>query len=104
MIEYILLQSLEWLGKVIGAKLAGTAAGYAWQRLFPYFETILKSSGLWKETAQEHKEAVDNAEAATQKLIFALDEANANIKALQDENGDLRKRLSKYEPMNPPPL
>jgi len=103
MVAHLALIFLEWAGKVIASKLAGTALDKAWRRLGPSLRKLIKR-------AEEQEAETNNLQTAAEELRLStagvdedLDKATQKIDALQRENKALRDRLSKYEPVDLPP-
>ncbi len=110
--DHFALAFLEWLGRVVAQRLAGTALSAAWKRLSIQMQLLSKSSNENEETAlesegkahaviQDAKQSLALLKAANEKIKL-LETETEKLKLLEAENAELRARLAKYEPPDQP--
>jgi predicted RNase H-like nuclease (RuvC/YqgF family) len=100
-LENLALIVIEWVGKIIAGKLAGSALSAAWKRVYPDIRKALQSSRLARLEAEAEISRVEELEGQVQNYAILLREAAAQIDRLKAENAELRHRLAKYEPPAP---
>lgn len=103
--EHFALIVIQWLGRAIAQKIAGSAIQAVWQRFAPYYEQLFKAAETARQTASEYSEVTEKIAQQTSEITALLNTADAQLalllarnEQLQAENQDLRARLAQYEP------
>jgi hypothetical protein len=100
-LEHYFLVFLQWAGKIIGGRVAGTILNSAWKRISPSLERRDTTLRLWRRKNAETTEIAKEVKKLNGEAFALIEEAFAKIAALKAENAELRRRLAKYEPPDP---